>query len=77
MGAEDAYIPFNDELEEIIHANPERAAAVAQIRAEMDDADPRVSDGPCSSTLGGPLHAGGRRIEIELATAAEHGTPAA
>jgi hypothetical protein len=35
MSAEDAYIPFNDELEEIINATPERAAAVAEIRAAI------------------------------------------
>jgi hypothetical protein len=38
MSTEDAYTPFNDELDEIIDATPERAAAVAEIRAEMDDA---------------------------------------
>lgn len=52
MSAEDAYTPFNDELDEIINANPQRAAAVAEIRAEMDDVDPRVSDEPHSPTLG-------------------------
>jgi hypothetical protein len=36
MSTEDAYTPFNDELDEIINANPERAAAVAEIRAEID-----------------------------------------
>jgi hypothetical protein len=48
MSAEDAYIPFNDELDEIINANPERAAAVAEIH-----------------------------VEIDLATAVVHATPAA
>jgi hypothetical protein len=38
MSAEDAYTSFNDELDEIINATPERAAAVAALRAEMDDA---------------------------------------
>jgi hypothetical protein len=38
MSAEDAYTPFNDELEEIINATSERASAVAEIRAEMDTA---------------------------------------
>jgi hypothetical protein len=33
---DDAYTPFNDELDEIINATPERAAAVAEIRVEMD-----------------------------------------
>jgi hypothetical protein len=41
MSTEDAYTPFNDELDEIINATPQRAAAVAEICAEMDDADPR------------------------------------
>jgi hypothetical protein len=59
MSAEDAYTPFNDEFDEIINATPERAAAVAEIRAEMDHADRA------------------KRIEIDLATAAEHETPAA
>lgn len=35
----DAYTPFNDELDEIINTTPERAAAVADIRAEMEDTD--------------------------------------
>jgi hypothetical protein len=33
------YMPFNDELDEIVNATPERAAAVAEIRAEMDAVD--------------------------------------
>lgn len=44
MSAEDAYAPFNDELDEIINATPERAAAAAEIRAEMDDADREASN---------------------------------
>lgn len=120
--SDDAYIPFNDKLDEIINANPERAAAVAGIRAEMDDAD-RVyrmnlaalrsaahytqeeiaqrlgmsqsavsraekrgdmlysilsylqAAGAEDPTLVVTMH--GKRIEIDLATAAEHETPAA
>lgn len=36
MSAKNAYTPFNEELEELINATPERAAAVAEIRAEID-----------------------------------------
>jgi DNA-binding XRE family transcriptional regulator len=123
MSAKDAYTPFNDELDEIINATPERAAAVAEIHAEIDDADRAyrmnlaalrsaahytqeeiaqrlgMSQSAVSraekrgdmlySTLLSYLRAAGaedptlvvtmhgKRIEIDLATAAEHETPAA
>ena len=48
MSAEDAYTPFNDELDEIINANPERAAAVAEIRAEMDPATAAAHETPAA-----------------------------
>lgn len=39
MSTENAYTPFNDELDELINTTPERAAAVAEIRAKMEDTD--------------------------------------
>lgn len=48
MSAKDAYTPFNDELEDIINATPERAAAVAEIRAEIDLATAAAHETPAA-----------------------------